>query len=99
MKKTSRILTTLAALALATAAVAQTAPTPSAATSPEEPVKLEAFTVTGSNIKRIDVEKTLPVTVLDTSAIDIRDASQAADLLLASLADTTLDALLARFEK
>ncbi len=54
-----------------------------AAPAPEkEPVvQLEKFTVTGSNIKRLDQEKSLPVTVLDREAMDARDASQAADLL------------------
>ncbi len=50
---------------------------------PDEPVKLEAFNVTGSNIKRLDFEKVLPVTILDQAALDLRDASQAADLLIA----------------
>ncbi|MEY4004942.1 MAG: hypothetical protein RLZZ221_1038, partial [Verrucomicrobiota bacterium] len=54
------------ALALAPFAGAQTAPTPPRAG--EETVKLEAFTVTGSNIKRIEVEKVLPVTVIDAVA-------------------------------
>src|SRR5476649_795686 len=63
---------------------AQLAPAPSAASTPaEEPVKMSEFSVTGSNIKRLDVEKVLPVTILDQAAIDLRDASQAADLLIA----------------
>jgi outer membrane receptor protein involved in Fe transport len=49
----------------------------------EEAVKLEAFTVTGSNIKRLEVEKVLPVSVLMPSDIDVRDASQPSDLLTA----------------
>jgi outer membrane receptor protein involved in Fe transport len=46
-------------------------------------VKLDAFTVTGSNVKRIDVEKVLPVTVFSQADMDIRSASQSSDLLLA----------------
>jgi outer membrane receptor for ferrienterochelin and colicin len=46
-------------------------------------VTLEAFTVTGSNIKRLDVEKVLPVTVLATADLEIRDASQPSELLTA----------------
>ncbi len=46
-------------------------------------MKLEAFTVTGSNLKRIDVEKVLPVTVIDAAAIEIRDAAQPSELLTA----------------
>jgi len=81
-----RLLTpALAALAGAAALRAQTAPAPSpAAAAPrDEAVKLEAFTVTGSNIKRLEVEKVLPVTVFDTAAIEVRDAAQPSDLLTA----------------
>ena len=49
----------------------------------EELVKLEAFSVTGSNIKRLEVEKVLPVTVFDAPSIEIRDAGQPSDLLTA----------------
>ena len=60
---------------------AQTAP----ASKPngEETIKLEAFTVTGSNIKRMEMEKVLPVSVFDSAAIEVRDASQPSDLLTA----------------
>jgi outer membrane receptor protein involved in Fe transport len=77
--------TTWAALALALAATAfaQTAPAPSTTSKPEETIKLEAFSVTGSNIKRLDYEKVLPITILGTSEIEIRDASQPSDLLTA----------------
>jgi outer membrane receptor protein involved in Fe transport len=50
---------------------------------PDQVVELETFTVTGSNIRRLDVEKTLPVTVIDQDAMEVRDASQASDLLTA----------------
>ncbi len=72
----------LSALALAPLASAQTVPAPAAAPT-DEPLRLEVFTVTGSNLKRIDVEKVLPVTVIDSTAIEIRDASQPSDLLTA----------------
>ncbi|MBL9202464.1 MAG: TonB-dependent receptor [Opitutaceae bacterium] len=64
---------------------AQTAPAPARPTpaAGDEPLRLEVFTVTGSNLKRIEVEKVLPVTVLDTTAIEVRDASQPSDLLTA----------------
>src|SRR5829696_7593617 len=62
-------------------AAATPAPTPSA--TGDETVKLEAFTVTGSNIKRLEIEKVLPVTILDAEAIEVRDASQPSDLLTA----------------
>jgi len=57
---------------------AQTAPAPAPA---GETVKLEAFTVTGSNIRRIDQESTLPVSVLDFDDLDVRAAPTAAELL------------------
>ncbi|MBM3852544.1 MAG: hypothetical protein FJ399_05250 [Verrucomicrobia bacterium] len=49
----------------------------------DETVRLEAFTVTGSNLRRIEVERVLPVTVLDAGAIEVRDGSQPSDLLTA----------------
>jgi outer membrane receptor protein involved in Fe transport len=78
-------LTLLAcALALAPSLPAQTAPTPSpTAAAGEGPLKLEAFTVTGTNIRRMEVETALPVTVFSQSEIDIRDASQPSELLTA----------------
>lgn len=57
---------------------AQTAPAPTPAS---ETIKLEAFTVTGSNIRRIDQEATLPVSVLDFDDLDVRAAPTAAELL------------------
>ena len=54
-----------------------------APTENETTVQLEKFTVTGSNIKRIDREKTLPVTVISRDAMEVRDAQQASDLLTA----------------
>src|ERR1019366_688607 len=80
----SRVTALLAFVLLTTGGIAQTAPTPSTSNaSNEEPIKLEAFTVTGSNIQRMDLEKVLPVTTFDTAQIDIRGASQASDLLTA----------------
>lgn len=65
-------------------ALAQVAPAPSsAATTRDDPIKLEAFTVTGSNIKRLDFEKVLPITSVTMEQIDIRAASQPAELLTA----------------
>ncbi len=62
-----------------TAAFAQVAPPP----APDETVKLTEFTVTGSNVKRIEVEKVLPVTVFSQADMDIRNASQSSELLTA----------------
>lgn len=44
------------------------------------PVTLEAFTVTGSNIRRIDQESTLPVSILNAEDLDLRGVATAAEL-------------------
>jgi iron complex outermembrane receptor protein len=84
---TPRFRRAAAALALLTATAAlhaqATAPAAPSAAPADETIKLEAFSVTGSNIKRLDYEKVLPVTILGTSEIEIRDASQPSDLLTA----------------
>jgi iron complex outermembrane recepter protein len=76
-----RVLVFCAAAASALAQVAAPAPAPAPAPAKEEVVTLEAFTVTGSYIKRLDQEKVLPVTVFDQQGMEARDASQASDLL------------------
>src|SRR3954470_7891193 len=71
----------LAAIAFAATAAAQTVtPPPPNASTPGQPVQLEAFTVTGSNIRRVDAETALPVTVFDKAEIDARGASTMAEL-------------------
>ncbi len=77
------VATALALVFSAPTSPAQTSTPPPAAVPEEEVVKLEAFTVTGSNIRRLDNEKSLPVSVVNLDEIDVRDASQAADLLAA----------------
>lgn len=73
---TLRLAALAAAWSIATAqSTAQTAP------ANEEAVKLEAFTVTGSNIKRLETEKSLPVSIIDRDALDVRDAQTPVDLL------------------
>jgi outer membrane receptor protein involved in Fe transport len=64
---------------------AQQATTP--ATQPgaaeSEPVlKLDTFTVTGSNLRRAESEKALPVSVLTRETIDARDASTPIEFLI-----------------
>src|SRR3954462_7866914 len=71
----------LASFALAASVLAQAVnPPPPSGTTPEQPVQLEAFTVTGSNIRRVDAETALPVTVFDKAEIDARGASTMAEL-------------------
>ena len=67
---------------------AQTTPAPSATAAVTaggveqkiNTVTMEAFTVTGSNIRLLDEEKTLPVTVLGLEELDLRGAVTAAEL-------------------
>lgn len=67
---------------LAASLAAQTAPKAPAAPNAKPPVQvMEAVTVTGSNIRRIDQEINLPVTVLDFDDIALRAAPTAAELL------------------
>ena len=47
---------------------------------PDEALKLEAFTVTGSNIRRTDAETALPVTILSAADLDARGAGTMAEL-------------------
>ena len=56
----------------------------------DEVVRLGAFTVTGSNLRRIDQENVLPVTLLSRDQIEARDAAEPADLLTALPAVTGL---------
>lgn len=46
-----------------------------------QPTQLERLVVTGSNIRRADLEKVAPMTVLDQTAIDVRSALLPVDLL------------------
>jgi outer membrane receptor protein involved in Fe transport len=71
------LLSTL--LGLLTVGGAAVAPTASATGA--NPVRLDQLVVTGSNIKRLDMEKVAPMTVLDEAAIDVRGALVPVDLL------------------
>lgn len=74
-------LCALIALMIAAGAAAQTAGQPASAPSSNgEPLKLEAFTVTGSNIRRVDAETALPITVIDKSELEARGAATMAEL-------------------
>ena len=76
-KTTLRLAACLLPL-IASHAFAQTAP---ASEPKDDTVKLEAFTVTGSHIRRLDEERTLPVTVMDRDDLAMRAAPTAAELL------------------
>ena len=74
-------LLALSFAALAALATAQTANPPAGASpAADEAIKLEAFTVTGSNIRRVDAETALPVTVIDRNELDARGAATMAEL-------------------
>lgn len=75
------ILATLLALAPFGAWAQAVAPAPEP--SNDSTVKLEAFVVTGTNIKRLDQENVLPVTVIDKAAMEARDATTPVQLLTA----------------
>src|SRR5687767_14832269 len=47
----------------------------------DEVVALQNFVVTGSNIKRLDMEKVVPITVLDQDAMTVRQALLPVDML------------------
>jgi iron complex outermembrane receptor protein len=72
-----------AAFCLAASGRAQTAPAPSkAAAAPDgDVVSLQSFVVTGSNIQRLEMEKIVPVTVMNMDAINTRLAFTPVDLL------------------
>src|SRR5882757_4398903 len=70
----------LAALLFAATTIAQTVPSPAPATPPDEPLALSQFVVTGSNIRRVDAETALPVTVINRDEIDARGSATMAEL-------------------
>lgn len=71
-------------LLLANLAVGQVAPVAVSPTPGETGVvKLEALTVTGSNIKRLEQERVLPVTTIQAEQLEIFDPGQPSDLLAA----------------
>jgi outer membrane receptor protein involved in Fe transport len=83
MKLTFLHVLALASLATAPRLPAQAAPATSAAKPADGTVKLEAFTVTGSNFKRLDQEKVLPVTVFNLEAMEARNALTPVEMLTA----------------
>lgn len=80
MKTTLRQACLLSGFVLLTQALAH-GQAAAAGTGKDEVVQLEAFSVTGSHLKRTDQEKVLPVTILGQDQIEARDASEPADLL------------------
>ena len=70
----------LALLCAPLLAFAQTRPA-GPGSADEGAVKLQQFVVTGSNIRRLDMEKIAPVTVIDQTAMEVRNAVLPVDLL------------------
>lgn len=95
MKSTLANVLTRAACGLALLGPAigwsQSAPTPSA--KDEKALELEAYTVTGSNIRRTETESVLPVSVLIEEDLDLRAVTTPADLfeLLPQAGQTVLN--------
>ncbi len=75
----SFVRASLLAATLPARALAQSAPARPAGDN----VQLETFTVTGSNLRRLDQEKVLPVTIVDRDFIETRGASSPVELLVA----------------
>ena len=71
----------LIAALLPASGFAQATPPPPPVQPPEEAVTLEAFTVTGSNIRRVDEEKILPVSVIGSDDLEARGSSTPSELL------------------
>ncbi len=84
--RSARILLPAIAV-LATASLFAQAVAPAAAPAEKNPgedvIKLEAVSVTGSNFKRLDQEKVLPVTVFSKESLDLRNALTAVEVLTA----------------
>lgn len=78
----SLLLTAVSALSAVSLHGQATPPAPEKAAPPESPLQLEAYTVTGSNIKRVDMEKTLPVAIITTEELAARDAVTPMDQLM-----------------
>ncbi|MEI6465832.1 MAG: TonB-dependent receptor plug domain-containing protein, partial [Verrucomicrobiota bacterium] len=64
-------------------ALAQNLPPPSASPARPAPVTMDAFTVTGTNIRRVDQENFLPVTIITADELALRDAATPMDALAA----------------
>jgi hypothetical protein len=80
--KSHPCITVALIVATASGLLAQAAP-PIPRQTPAETVTMEAFTVTGTNIKRLDQEKVLPVTVFNIEQIEIRNALTPVEMLTA----------------
>jgi len=81
MRKMLRLtaLCGLVASSVPSVGLAQAAAT--AASNPNEPVKLEKFEVTGSNIKRVDVEGPSPIKIITRQEIEYSGRTNLTDML------------------
>jgi iron complex outermembrane receptor protein len=76
--------TTAASLLLLLAtSVSLVAAAPATSPAPAAPVTMEAFTVTGTNIRRVDQENALPVSIFTADELAARDAATPMDQLAA----------------
>jgi outer membrane receptor for ferrienterochelin and colicin len=74
-----RPLPAFALLLLSAAALPAATPAPAAREA--DPVQLQRMLVTGSNIQRVDSERSVPVSVIDQAAMEVRGALLPVDLL------------------
>lgn len=65
------------------AAQADAQPTPTPPSKDDDVLTMDAFAVTGSNIKRVDAETILPVTVMTADDMNLRDYDTPIELLTA----------------
>ena len=76
-----RPLPAFALLLLSVAALPAATPAPAAREA--DPVQLQRMLVTGSNIQRVDSERSIPISVIDQAAMEVRGALLPVDLLTA----------------
>ncbi len=84
LKMTHRLSAAILAALTLQIGYAQSAPAtpPTSPDKEEKALVMEAFVTTGSNIKRLDQEKTLPVTVFSMAQLETRDSATPMDLLI-----------------
>ena len=81
MRKVLSVSLRAGLFALSGVAVGHAQTSSSSGTSSNEPVKLEKFEVTGSNIKRVDVEGPSPIKIITRQEIEVSGRTNLTDML------------------